>query len=118
MAKKKYMKIGNYTVFFDQVYYICYAGGKRELTEKQEDNWKRTLSLPGIARKKEQYKLGLDNNPDVVPVKGIDLISMIRELNFVPFFDRAFNNTHMLKLTDVVVFESIKQKNYELAMRK
>ena len=43
---------------------------------------------------------------------------MIEELKFVPFFDRAFNNTHMLKLTDVVVFESIKQKSYELAMKK
>ena len=109
-------KIGDYIIYLDQMYYLCYAGGKRELDAKSQKEWNRTLSVPGLLQVKEQVKLGLDNNPNVVPLKGSDLLSFIKELKFVPFFDRAFNNTHLVKLADLVVYESIKAKSYELAM--
>ena len=118
MAKRKFVKINNYTIFFDEIYYLCYTGGHRELPKKAQDNWDRTKTLPGLAQKREQFKLGLDNNPNVVPIKGINLVSLIQELQFTPFFDRAFNTTKMLKLTDVIVYEAIKQRNYEIAMKK
>jgi hypothetical protein len=120
---KRYEVIGNFTIFFDQMYYIAYPGGRRELTAKQEKEWVKANSLPDLAGVKEKNKLGLINNPNVVPIKGIDLLSFIKELGYVPFFDRAFNGktgtngTNMLQLSDVVVYESIKQKSYEIAMR-
>lgn len=115
MAKSE--KIGQYTIFLDEIYYLAYAGGKRELTKKNQDNWNRTLSLPGLLQVKEQVKLGLDQNPNVIPMKGSQLMSFIRELNFVPFFDRAFHNTHLVKLTDLVIYESIKAKSYDMALK-
>jgi len=113
----KFEEIGNRRIYFDQMYYLCYAGGKRELKQSDQKNWNKTLCLPELAMKKEQIKLGVQNNPNVVPVKGIDLLGFIRELNFVPFFDQYFEHTHMLKLTNVLVYESIKAKSYEMAMR-
>ena len=115
--RKPYEKIGQYTVYLDEVYYLAYAGGSRELDSKHQKDWDRTKSLPGLLQVKEQAKLGLDNNPNVVPLKGRDLMSFIRELKFMPFFDHAFEITHLVKLTDVIVYESIKAKSYEMALR-
>lgn len=114
---KKGEKIGNHIIYFDQIYYIAYAGGKRELPSKQQKEWDRTNALPGPLQVKERNKLGLDNNPNVVPIKGIDLISFFKELNFIPFFDQYFKYTNILQLTDLVIYESIKQKSYEIALR-
>jgi len=111
-------RIGNYTIYLDQTYYLAYAGGKRELTKDKQKAWEKTLYLPELLKVKEQLKLGIENNPNVIPLTGSALMSFIKELNFVPFFDRAFQNTHLLKLTDLIIYESIKQKNYELALRK
>lgn len=114
---KKYEKIGNHPIYFDRVYYLAYAGGNRELPAKNQKDWDKTKNLPGLLQVKEQLKLGRDNNPNVVPLKGIDLLSFIKELQFVPFFDQYFEHTHLLKLTDVVIYESIKQKSYDMALR-
>lgn len=113
----KYEKIGKYTIYLDEIYYLSYAGGKRELTEKHEKNWKKTLHLPGLLKTKEQLKLGRENNPNVVPLKGRDLMSFIKELQFIPFFDQYFEHTHILQLSDIVVYESIKQKSYDIALK-
>jgi hypothetical protein len=48
---------------------------------------------------------------------GIDIISLMRELKFVPLFDHYFEHTHLLKITDAIVYESIKQKSYQIAMQ-
>lgn len=104
----RFEKIGNYPIYFDQMYYIAYAGGHRELKSKDQDNWNRTNALPGLLQVKERNKLGLDANPNVVPIKGVELLSFIKELQFVPFFDRAFESTHLVKLTDVFMYEYIK----------
>jgi len=114
MAKQRFERIGNYTIFLDKNYFISYAGGSRELDKKNQDNWDRTKNLPGLLQVRERNKLGLINNPNVVPIKGVDLLSFIREIGFVPFFDRAFNGksgndgTGVLQLTDVLIFEKLK----------
>lgn len=113
----RYEKIGNYTIHFDQMYYLAYAGGFRELPKKDQKEWNKTLQLPGLLKVEEQKKLGIGKNPNVIPLKGIDLLSFIKELQFVPFFDTYFEKTHLLKLTDIVIYESIKQKSYEIAMK-
>jgi hypothetical protein len=115
MSNNKYETIGKYKIFFEEMYYIAYAGGKRELAAKDQKNWDRTLSLPGLLQKREQVKLGWKNNPNVVPIKGSKLISFIRELGYVPFFDQYFSDgSNVLKLTDLVIYEAIKKKSYEL----
>jgi hypothetical protein len=113
----KYEKIGKYTIYLDQMYYLSYAGGHRELPVKQQKDWDRTLQLPGILKVKEQNKLGLDSNPNVVPLTGMQLMSFIRELHFVPFFDRAFESTHVIQLTDRLIYESIRLKSYDVALK-
>jgi len=113
----KFEKIGAYTIYFDQIYYLAYAGGHRELTKDKQKAWDRTLGLPELLKIKEQHKLSLECNPNVVPLTGEALLGFIRDLKFVPFFDRAFNNTHLVKLTDVIIYESIKQKSYDIALK-
>jgi hypothetical protein len=107
-----YEQIGNFIIELDAIYYLAYAGGSRELPSKQQKEWEKTNNLPGLLQVKERNKLGMQNNPNVIPLKGRDLLMFIKELKFMPFFDRAFNNTHLVKLTDVVIFESIKSKVY------
>ena len=109
--------IGNYRIELNQDYYLTYAGGKRELPQAQQREWNKTLQLPGELKLKEQYKIGLHNNPNVVPLKGHQLMEFIRELKFVPFFDRNFDKTHLLQLTNILVYESIRAKSYELAIK-
>ena len=116
---KTYTKLGRYIVEHSGTYYLCYAGGKRDLTNDQLKAWNKTKSIPNFQlRLKEQAKLGLNNNPNVIPVKGIQLLEFMRDLNFTPMFDPAFNVTHTCQLADPVTFEAIKQKNYEKAIGK
>lgn len=109
--------IGNHKIFFDEMYYIAYAGGTRELPDKDKKEYRKIMSLPLILQRQELRKIPLEKNPNVIPIKGINLVSFIKELKFIPFFDSFFEQTHMLKLTDIVIYESIRQKNYEIAMR-
>jgi len=109
-------KIGKHNIFLDGLYFIAYAGGKRELPEKDQKEYNKTLHLPFVLQRKELKKIPLEKNPNVVPLKGRDLLSFIKELKFVPFFDQNFDRTHILQLTDIIIFESIKQKSYELAL--
>jgi hypothetical protein len=109
-------RIGNYTIHFDEIYYLGYAGGKRELKAADQKEYDRTLGLPLILQISEQKKLGLDKNPNVIPLKGIQLLSFIRELGFVPFFDKNFHQSKLMTLTDLIIFESIKAKSYDMAM--
>jgi hypothetical protein len=111
-------RIGNYTIFFDEIYYLGYAGGKRDLPDKDMKEYNRTLSLPFLLQIKERNKLGLDKNPNVIPLKGIQLLSFIRELGFIPFFDKHFHISKLMTLTDLIVFESIKAKSYEIALNQ
>lgn len=114
---KSYETIGKFPIYFDQTYFLCYAGGSRGLTNKQQKEWDKTLQLPGELQLIERKKLGPENNPNIIPLKGRDLLIFIKELKFVPFFDLSFPTTHMVKLTDIVIYESIKAKSYEMAMR-
>lgn len=109
---KNYEYIGQHRIDFDQMFYLTYAGGHRELPDKQQKEWNKTNNLPGLLQVKERNKLGMENNPNVVPLKGRDLLMFIKEMKFVPFFDRAFASTHLVKLTDIIIFESIKSKVY------
>jgi hypothetical protein len=113
-----YEMIGKFRIELDKTYYLSYAGGKRELPQAQQREWNKTLQLPGELKLKEQYKIGLQNNPNVVPLRGVELMQFVKELKFIPFFDRNFDKTHLLQLTDLLVYESIKAKSYEMAMNK
>lgn len=120
---KRYSKIGQNIIEWDEIYYIAYAGGKRDLLEKdmKEYNKAANSGLPDLLRAKEIAKLGLDKNPNVVPVKGIIIIEFFKDRNFVPFFSPNFmrcgyHGYRLLLLNDKIIYESIKQKSYEIAM--
>jgi hypothetical protein len=111
----KYEMIGNHQIFLDQIYFIAYAGGSRELPEKQQKEWNKTLTLPYLLQKKEQDKISKENNPNLVPLPGRKLVEFIKDLGYIPFFSSV--DKSMLQLTDIVIFESMKQKSYEIALK-
>jgi len=112
---KGFERIGQHIIYFDTMYFLTYAGGKRELTKSKQKDWDRTLGLPLGAKINEQNKLGFINNPNVIPIKGIDLVMFIKELNHIPFFDFRPEST-LIQLTDMIVYESLKQKSYDIAI--
>lgn len=114
---KGYERIGNYVIELNKQYFLSYTGGSRELTKEKQRDWDKTNNLPFQLQIKERNRLGLENNPNLVPIKGSDLLSFIKELGFVPFFSQQFKDSPILQLTDVIIFESLKQKSYEIAMR-
>ena len=104
-------------IYLDQMYFVAYAGGKRELPAKEQKEYNKILHLPLILQRKELSKIPFENNPNVVPLKGRQLLMFIKELDFIPFFDTFFDQSHLIKLSDAIVFESMRQKSYEIAMR-
>jgi len=114
---KAYEMIGKYPIYLDEEYYLAYAGGKRELPAKDQKEYNKILHLPLILQRKELKKIPQKNNPNVIPLKGRDLMMFIKELKFVPFFDTFFEQSHLIKLTDLIIYESIKQKSYDIALK-
>lgn len=114
---KRYTQIGKHVIEWDETYYIAYAGGKRELPEKdlKEYNKAANSGLPELLRAKEIIKLGFDKNPNVVPIRGIDLIELFKDRSFVPFFDSNFKFSKLLQVNNQIIYESIKIKSYEIA---
>ena len=108
MATTRYDRFMGRTIFFDKIYYITYAGGKRELDSKNQNNWNKTLNLPHNLMVKEQKKLGPQNNPNVVPISGFKLLEFIRDKHLVPVFDKFFDQSGFLSLTNIVEYEYIK----------
>ena len=117
MGKKRYEKLGKHVICLSEMYYLTYTGGTRELESKKQKEWDKTNNLPLLLQIKERKKIGFDNNPNVVPIKGSLLVSFFKDKGFVPFFDSFFAQSKVLQLTDIVIFESIKQKSYEIALR-
>ena len=113
----KFEMIGKHRIDLDGLYFIAYAGGKRELAAKDQAQYNKILSLPFILQRQELAKIPFEKNPNVIPLKGVQLLSFIRELKFTPLFDYFFEKSHVLKLTDSIIYESIKNKSYELALR-
>lgn len=115
---KKYTKLGRYTVFWDEIYFIAYAGGKRELPEKDQKEYDRIAkgSMPDVLKTVEIKKLGNEKNPNLIPIKGIDLLSIIKEANYMPFFDKFFDVSKTLQVNNAIIYESMRQKSYEIAM--
>lgn len=113
---KAYTQFGKYTIYHSDQYFLAYTGGKRNLSDKQEKAWKSTLMLPLQLQIKEQGKLGLENNPNVVPVKGIDIIEIVKERGFIPLFDPDFKNSRLLKTADRLSYECMKAKSYNKAL--
>jgi len=113
----KYETIGAFKIYFDEMYFIAYAGGKRELLAKDQKQYNKILELPWVLQRKELQKISFEKNPNVIPIKGMNLLSFIKELKFIPFFDYFFEQSHLIKLTDIVIYESIRQKNYEFALK-
>jgi hypothetical protein len=111
-------KIGSHRIYFDETYYLTYAGGKRELAAKDQKEYDKLVHLPFVLQRKEMARLPFDKNPNVIPLKGIQLMSFIKELKFIPFFDTFFEQSKLLKLTDIVIYNAIKVKQYEMAMRQ
>lgn len=113
----RYEKIGGYEIYFDDIYFLAYAGGKRELGARDQKAYESILKLPFALQRNELKKMGFEKNPNVIPIKGIDLLAFIRELKFTPFFDYHFRESHLIQLNDAVIYESIKQRSYDIAMR-
>lgn len=111
-------KIGRHRIYFDQIYYIAYAGGQRGVPEKDLKEYNNILRLPLILKQKELQKFGFDRNPNVIPIKGIILLEFIKDLDFTPFFDQYFEQSHLIQLNDLIIYESIKQKSYDIALKK
>lgn len=120
---KRYSQLGKNTIYWDQTYYIAYAGGKRDLPEKDLKEYNKAANggLPDLLRAKEILKLGFDKNPNVVPIKGINLIELFKDRSFIPFFSPDFMKEgsagyHLLQITNQIIYESIKQKSYDLLL--
>ena len=113
----QFERIGQHIINLNDTYYLAYAGGKRELPAQDQKEFNKLITLPFLLKQKELSKIPLDRNPNVVPMTGRRLLSFIKELRFVPLFDLNFKDSHLLQLTDVIIYESIRQKKYELAMR-
>jgi hypothetical protein len=113
---KRYSQIGKNIIEWDQTYYITYAGGKRELPAKDQKEYDKTLNLPFALQRQELKKLGFEKNPNVVPIKGLSLIELFKDRSFIPFFDEYFNQSHLIQIHDQIVYESIKQKSYDLLL--
>lgn len=112
------VRFGKYVINGGDMYFLAYAGGTRELTKKDQDNYNKILTLPMEAQRPELKKLGFEKNPNVVPIRGDKLIEVIKDKKLVPFFDRYFEQSHLLQINDVIVFESLKAKSYDIAMGK
>lgn len=111
-------KIGNHVIYLNQVYYIAYAGGQRELAKKDQKEYDKAMAMPWGIQRKELEKLGFDKNPNVIPITGRNLMAFIRELKFVPIFDVYFNQSHLMQITDAIIYESIIQQSYKIALQK
>lgn len=111
---KKYSTIGKYTIHWDEIYFIAYAGGKRDLPEKDQKEYNKILSLPFQLQRKELKRLGPEKNPNLIPIKGLDLLTIIKEAGYMPFFDQYFDQSRMLQVNDAIVYESMRQKSYEI----
>ena len=114
----KYQQIGEYKIFFDETYFVAYAGGKREIPEKDQKTYNKILTLPFDLKMKELHKFGLAKNPNVIPISGRILLEFIIDGKFVPFFDTFFNETKLLQISDFIVYESMKAKSYDMALGK
>ena len=114
---KGYERIGTRTIYFNQTYYIAYAGGKRGLPEKDQKSYNKIIGLPVALQRKELKNLGFEKNPNVIPVSGKVLMEIIRDMDFQPFFDQYFEQSHLLQVNDLVVFESMKAKSYDKVLK-
>jgi len=113
---RKPARFGIYEIYHEQMYFLAFAGGKRELGKADAKEYERAIILPpGEARQQELRRLGPAKDPNMVPISGAKLLELIKDASFTPFFDKFFNQTHVLQINDSIVFESIKQRNYELA---
>lgn len=112
----KFEVIGKHKIFLNERYFIAYAGGSRELPEKDQKNYNKILNLPFVLQRKELAKISFEKNPNVIPLTGSQLMSFIKELKFVPFFDQFFDKSHLLKLSDIVIYEAIRTRQYSTAM--
>jgi len=113
-----FTSIGNRRIYHDETYFVSYAGGKRDLAAKDQKEYNNIIKLPFELQRKELKKLGFEKNPNVIPIKGIRLIEIFKTSNFIPLFDHFFDQSHLLTVTDEIVYESIRQKNYEIALGK
>jgi len=113
----RFETIAGKKIHFDETYFLTYAGGHRELPAKEQREYNKILGLPLILQRKELAKIPFENNPNVVPLKGHQLLMFIREMGFVPFFDQYFEKSHLVKLTDVIIYESIRAKQYEICLK-
>ena len=87
------------------------------MNEKDLKEYNRAANggLPDLLRAKEILKLGFEKNPNVVPIKGLQLLELFKDRQFVPFFDSNFKFSRLLQVNDKIVYESIKLKSYEIA---
>jgi len=112
--------IGNYTIYLNKTYFLAYSGGtgiselpedgRQQLSERDQKEYNKILTLPLLAQKNELAKMPMEKNPNVFPIKGKKLLEYIKDFGTVPFFDSFFNKTGIIKLTNSLAFEYIKKR--------
>ena len=108
---RRYEVVAGRTIFFDEVYFLAFVGQSRELPADKDKEYRRALTLPFAAQRAEMKRLGPEANPNLIPVKGLTLLEMIREKKMVPFFDQFFDQSRILQTTDRIVYEAMRAKS-------
>lgn len=108
--------IAKHRIYLNQKYFLAYAGPPRDLCEKDKKEYQKIVSAPFQIYRTELKKLPFEKNPNVIPMTGMQLLEFIKDLKFIPLFDQYFEQSHLLQLTDAVIYESIKAKSYEQAL--
>ena len=111
-----YETISGHRIYMEETYYLAYAGGMRSMTAAEEKEYRKILSLPFLLRQEEMKKQGPSKNPNLIPIKGRQLLEMIIDGKFVPFFDMFFEQSKTLQINDIIVYESMKMKSYDVAL--
>ena len=111
-------RLGNFIVEWDEVYYLAFSGGRRELPEKDQKEYNKILTLPGTLQQVELAKLGPDKNPGLIPITGMQVVELIKDARKIAFFDPNFVKTRRLLVNDLIVYESMKAKSYEMVAGK
>ena len=112
----KYEMIAGRKIFFEETYYVAYAGRKRDMTAKDEKEYNKLLTLPFDLRASTMDKNGPAKNPNLIPVSGKTILELIIDGKCVPFFDLFFDKTKTLQVSDLIVYESLKAKSYQVAL--
>jgi hypothetical protein len=89
--------------FFDrqidlaQTYYVMFADAKRQLTPEQVAKYRRISMWPSKLQEMLLAKLPPEENPNITPMTGKQLIEFSAQ-GYIPIFDLRFQESRKLTL--------------------